>query len=44
MLRWFYALMRKEGRFFNPFAGHSQVVLASVEALRAMLQLKNTSA
>ena len=37
MLRWFYALMPKEERFFELFAQHSRAVVAGAEALRAML-------
>jgi uncharacterized protein Yka (UPF0111/DUF47 family) len=38
MLKWFYALMPKEERFFDLFARHSKVVVAGAEALRAMLE------
>ena len=38
MLRWFYALMPKEERFFDLFAQHSRMVVAGAEALRAMLE------
>ena len=37
MLRWFYALMPKEERFFDLFASHSKTVVAGAEALRALL-------
>lgn len=37
MLRWFYALLPKEERFFELFAGHSRTVVAGAEALRALL-------
>jgi predicted phosphate transport protein (TIGR00153 family) len=38
VLRWFYALMPKEERFFELYARHSQAVFAGAEALRAMLE------
>ena len=38
MLRWFHALMPKEGRFFELLAQHSKIVVAGAEALRAMLE------
>ena len=38
MLRWFYALMPKEERFFELFARHSDVVVAGAKALREMLE------
>jgi predicted phosphate transport protein (TIGR00153 family) len=38
MLRWFYALMPKEERFFDLFARHSVEVVAGAEALRAMIE------
>jgi uncharacterized protein len=38
MLGWFRALMPKEERFFDLFAGHAQVTLAAAHSLRAMLQ------
>jgi hypothetical protein len=37
MLRWFHALMPKEGRFFDLFARHSEAVVAGAKALRDML-------
>jgi uncharacterized protein len=37
MLGWFQALLPKEERFFELFAGHSQAVVAGAKALRAML-------
>jgi uncharacterized protein len=37
MLRWFNALMPKEGRFFDLFARHSEAVAAGAKALRNML-------
>jgi predicted phosphate transport protein (TIGR00153 family) len=36
-MRWFHALMPKEERFFELFAGHSEAVLAGAKALRAMM-------
>jgi uncharacterized protein Yka (UPF0111/DUF47 family) len=38
MLRWFYALMPKEDRFFDLFAQHSRAIVAGAVALRAMLE------
>jgi predicted phosphate transport protein (TIGR00153 family) len=38
MLRWFYALLPKEERFFELFARHSEIVLAGAKALRQMLE------
>jgi predicted phosphate transport protein (TIGR00153 family) len=38
MLRWFYALLPKEERFFELFARHSEVVAAGAKALRDMLE------
>jgi predicted phosphate transport protein (TIGR00153 family) len=38
MLRWFYALLPKEERFFELFARHSDVVVAGAKALRQMLE------
>ena len=38
MLRWFYALLPREERFFDLFARHSETVAAGAEALRAMLE------
>jgi uncharacterized protein len=38
MLRWFYALLPKEERFFELFARHSEVVTAGAKALRDMLE------
>ena len=38
MLRWFYALLPKEDRFFDLFARHSEVVVAGAQALRQMLE------
>ena len=38
MLGWFHALMPKEERFFDLFAGHSRTVLAGAVALRSMLE------
>jgi uncharacterized protein len=38
MLRWFYALLPKEERFFDLFARHSEIVLAGAKALRQMLE------
>jgi len=38
LLRWFHALMPKEGRFFELLAQHSKIVVAGAEALRAMLE------
>jgi uncharacterized protein Yka (UPF0111/DUF47 family) len=38
MLRWFHAMMPKEGRFFDLFAEHSRAVVAGAEALRGMLE------
>jgi uncharacterized protein len=37
MLAWFQALLPKEERFFELFAGHSRTVVAGAQALRAML-------
>ena len=37
MLGWFQALLPKEERFFELFAGHSRTVVAGAKALRAML-------
>ena len=37
MLAWFHALLPKEERFFELFAGHSQAVVAGAKALRALL-------
>ena len=37
MLRWFYALMPREEKFFDLFARHSQVVFEGAEALRRMI-------
>jgi uncharacterized protein len=37
MLGWFHALLPKEERFFELFAGHSRAVVAGAKALRAML-------
>jgi predicted phosphate transport protein (TIGR00153 family) len=37
MLRWFQALMPKEGRFFGLFADHAEAIVAGGKALRAML-------
>lgn len=36
-MRWFRALMPREGRFFELFARHSDVVVAGAKALREML-------
>jgi uncharacterized protein Yka (UPF0111/DUF47 family) len=38
MLRWFYALLPKEERFFELFARHSEIVVAGAKALRQMLE------
>jgi predicted phosphate transport protein (TIGR00153 family) len=38
MLRWFYALLPKEERFFELYARHSEIVLAGAKALRQMLE------
>lgn len=38
MLRWFHALMPREGRFFELFARHAQAIVAGAVALRAMLE------
>jgi predicted phosphate transport protein (TIGR00153 family) len=38
MLRWFYALLPREERFFDLFAQHSETVAAGAKALRAMLE------
>jgi predicted phosphate transport protein (TIGR00153 family) len=38
MLRWFYALLPKEERFFELYARHSEIVLAGAQALRQMLE------
>jgi len=37
-MRWFHALMPREGRFFDLFARHSDIVVAGAQALRAMLE------
>jgi predicted phosphate transport protein (TIGR00153 family) len=37
MLRWFYAMMPKEERFFDLFARHSEVVFEGAQALRGMI-------
>ena len=37
MLRWFYALMPREEKFFDLFARHSEVVFEGAEALRRMI-------
>lgn len=37
MLRWFYALMPREERFFELFARHSEVVFEGAKALRGMI-------
>jgi predicted phosphate transport protein (TIGR00153 family) len=37
MLRWFYALMPREEKFFDLFARHSHIVLEGAEALRRMI-------
>jgi uncharacterized protein len=38
MLRWFYALLPKEEKFFELYARHSEIVLAGAKALRQMLE------
>jgi predicted phosphate transport protein (TIGR00153 family) len=38
MLRWFQALMPREGRFFDLFARHAETLSAGAEALRGVLQ------
>jgi predicted phosphate transport protein (TIGR00153 family) len=38
MMRWFYALLPREDRFFDMFARHSETVAAGAEALRGMLE------
>lgn len=38
MMRWFYALLPREDRFFDLFARHSQTVAAGAAALRGMLE------
>src|SRR5438309_11515899 len=38
MIRWFHALMPKEGRFFDLLARHSNAVAAGAKALRDMLE------
>jgi predicted phosphate transport protein (TIGR00153 family) len=38
MLGWFHALLPREERFFELFAGHSHAVVAGAKALRAMLE------
>src|SRR5215204_5498364 len=38
MLRWFYALLPKEERFFELYARHSEIVVAGAKALRQMLE------
>jgi hypothetical protein len=38
MLRWFHALMPKEGRFFELLARHSEIVASGAKALRDMLE------
>jgi predicted phosphate transport protein (TIGR00153 family) len=38
MLRWFYALLPKEERFFELYARHSEIVLAGAQALRQRLE------
>lgn len=38
MLRWFQSLMPREGRFFDLFARHAQILGAGAEALRGVLQ------
>ena len=37
MLRWFYALMPREEKFFDLFARHSEVVFEGAQALRRMI-------
>jgi predicted phosphate transport protein (TIGR00153 family) len=37
-MRWFYALLPREDRFFDLFARHSQTVAAGAAALRGMLE------
>ena len=37
MMRWFYALLPREDRFFDLFARHSETVGAGAKALRSML-------
>jgi predicted phosphate transport protein (TIGR00153 family) len=37
MLRWFQALLPREGRFFELFARHSETIAAGAKALRDML-------
>ncbi len=38
MMRWFYALLPREDRFFDLFARHSETVAAGATALRGMLE------
>jgi uncharacterized protein len=38
MMRWFYALLPREDRFFDMFARHSETVAAGAKALRSMLE------
>src|SRR5215203_5521189 len=38
MMRWFYAMMPKEERYFGFFVRHSRTILAGAEALQAMLR------
>ncbi|MCC6777679.1 MAG: DUF47 domain-containing protein [Hyphomicrobiales bacterium] len=38
MMRWFYALLPREDRFFDLFARHSDTVSAGATALRGMLE------
>jgi uncharacterized protein Yka (UPF0111/DUF47 family) len=38
MLRWFHALMPKEGRFFELLSRHSEIVASGAKALRDMLE------
>jgi uncharacterized protein len=38
MMRWFYALLPREDRFFDLFARHSETVAAGAKALRGMLE------
>jgi len=38
MLRWFYALLPTEERFFELYARHSEIVVAGAKALRQMLE------
>ena len=38
MMRWFQALMPKEGRFFDLFARHAVAVVAGAKALREMME------